>query len=251
MGACSSNLTDEEIELKKKNKIIEEEIEKLKQLEDDKVKLLLLGAGESGKSTIFKQMKVIYGEKYTDDERKRNIPLITSNIIQSIQQLCEQAVLFNLEDKIQAKTELAIVSELKGTEDCLTESTGNAVLTLWKDPGIQEVWTRRSEFHIIESVQYYFNKLDEIKLSTYLPSDNDILMVRVRTSGIVTERYIIDDTVFEMYDVGGQRNERKKWIHCFEGVTAVIFIAALSEYDQQLFEDVSQNRMVVYLFYNL
>ena len=40
---------------------------------------------------------------------------------------------------------------------------------------------------------------------------------RVRTSGIVTERYNIDGTTFEMYDVGGQRNERKKWIHCFEG----------------------------------
>ena len=28
-------------------------------------------------------------------------------------------------------------------------------------------------------------------------------------------------TVFEMYDVGGQRNERKKWIHCFEGMMHV------------------------------
>lgn len=67
---------------------------------------------------------------------------------------------------------------------------------------------------------------------------------RVRTSGIVTERYNIDGTTFEMYDVGGQRNERKKWIHCFEGVTAVIFVAAISEYDQKLFEDASTNRMV-------
>ena len=47
-----------------------------------------------------------------------------------------------------------------------------------------------------------------------------------------------------MYDVGGQRNERKKWIHCFEGVTAVIFVAAISEYDQTLFEADSVNRMV-------
>ncbi|CAN0403236.1 unnamed protein product, partial [Hapterophycus canaliculatus] len=47
-----------------------------------------------------------------------------------------------------------------------------------------------------------------------------------------------------MYDVGGQRNERKKWIHCFDNVTAVIFVAALSEYDQCLFEDASTNRMI-------
>jgi guanine nucleotide-binding protein G(i) subunit alpha len=31
-----------------------------------------------------------------------------------------------------------------------------------------------------------------------------------------------------MFDVGGQRSERKKWIHCFEGVTAIIFCVALS-----------------------
>ena len=42
---------------------------------------------------------------------------------------------------------------------------------------------------------------------------------------------------FRMFDVGGQRSERKKWIHCFEGVTAIIFIVAMSEYDMTLAED--------------
>jgi hypothetical protein len=39
-----------------------------------------------------------------------------------------------------------------------------------------------------------------------------------------------------MFDVGGQRSERKKWIHCFENVTSIIFCVALSEYDQVLLE---------------
>jgi hypothetical protein len=47
-----------------------------------------------------------------------------------------------------------------------------------------------------------------------------------------------------MFDVGGQRNERKKWIHCFENVTAVLFVAALSEYNQVLYEDETQNRLI-------
>lgn len=109
---------------------------------------------------------------------------------------------------------------------------------------IQKTWARRAEFQIVESVKYYFNKLDAIMQPDYLASDDDILYARVRTSGIVTERYIIDGTMFEMYDVGGQRNERKKWIHCFDNVTAIIFVAALSEYDQVLFEDASTNRMI-------
>ena len=49
-----------------------------------------------------------------------------------------------------------------------------------------------------------------------------------------------------MFDVGGQRNERKKWIHCFQGVTAVIFCVSLAEYDQTLYEDETTNRMVFF-----
>lgn len=48
-----------------------------------------------------------------------------------------------------------------------------------------------------------------------------------------------------MVDVGGQRSERRKWIHCFENVTSIIFLVALSEYDQILFE--SENEVIIIL----
>jgi len=203
----------------------------------------LLGAGESGKSTIFKQMKVIYGDQYSDSERKQLIPTVHSNVLQAIKVLCEQAVVFNLSGQVAVKDDFAMIRSVdeNGT---INVAIGNAVKNLWADAAIQAVWDRRAEFQIIESVKYYFNKIDVIKMPEYLPDKDDILYSRVRTSGIVTERYVIDGTIFEMYDVGGQRNERKKWIHCFEGVTAVIFVAAISEYDQKLFEDAATNRMV-------
>ena len=50
-----------------------------------------------------------------------------------------------------------------------------------------------------------------------------------------------------MYDVAGQRSERRKWIHCFEGVTAVLFVVSLAEYDQTLMEDSTCNRLVTFL----
>lgn len=126
----------------------------------------------------------------------------------------------------------------------IDQKTGAAVKAMWKDPGILLTWKRRAEFQIVESVKYYFNEIDRIAEDDYVASQQDMLLARVRTSGIVTEKYVIDKKDFEMYDVGGQRNERKKWIHCFDDVTAVIFVAALSEYDQVLFEDSSTNRMV-------
>lgn len=49
-----------------------------------------------------------------------------------------------------------------------------------------------------------------------------------------------------MVDVGGQRSERRKWIHCFENVTSIMFLAALSEYDQFLVESDSEVRLMVF-----
>ena len=47
-----------------------------------------------------------------------------------------------------------------------------------------------------------------------------------------------------MVDVGGQRNERRKWIHAFDGVTAIIYVASLADYNQLLEEDSTTNRMI-------
>ena len=238
-------MSPEEKERQRKNKQLEALIANQAKTESEKIKLLLLGAGESGKSTIFKQMKVIYGKQYSDAERKQALPTIHCNVLQGMKVLCEQAVAFNLVGQVQATTSFEMIRNMDENE-MIDVLIGGAVKELWLDPGIQAVWERRSEFQIIDSVKYYFDKIDVIKMPDYLPDKDDILYSRVRTSGIVTESYEIDGTTFEMYDVGGQRNERKKWIHCFEGVTAVIFVAALSEYDQKLFEDVSTNRMVSY-----
>lgn len=236
-------MTQEEVDKRRKNKEYENQLASQAKQEDEKIKLLLLGAGESGKSTIFKQMKVIYGDQYTEAERKQQVPTIYSNILQAMKVLIDQAVAYNMVNQIVAKEEMEVVRALD-ENDLINVRVGDCIEALWADPGIKAVWARRAEYQIIESVQYYFNKIHLIKRPDYLPDKDDIIYSRVRTSGIVTERYVIDNTIFEMYDVGGQRNERKKWIHCFEGVTAVIFVAAISEYDQKLFEDASTNRMV-------
>lgn len=242
MGCQQSSLESND-DATKRSRLLEREMARQSKVESEKVKLLLLGAGESGKSTIFKQMKVIYGEKYTDVERRHAIPTIHSNIIQAMKTLCEQTIAFDEMTQIKATSDFELIQSLD-ENDVISIPVGNAIKNLWSDPGMKAVWNRRNEFQIIESVQFYFNKIDVIKMSDYLPDKDDLLYSRVRTSGIVTERYGIDGTTFEIYDVGGQRNERKKWIHCFEGVTAVIFVCAISEYDQKLFEDSSTNRMV-------
>lgn len=69
-------------------------------------------------------------------------------------------------------------------------------------------------------------------MDNYVPSPEDIVRCRIRTTGIVECTFWIDGNVMTMIDLGGQRNERKKWLHCFDEVTAVLFVVAISEYDQ-------------------
>lgn len=89
----------------------------------------------------------------------------------------------------------------------------------------------------------YFDSILRIGQSNYMPSDQDVLRSRVKSTGITETTFVIDSLTYRMFDVGGQRSERKKWIHCFENVTALVFLVAISEYDQVLFEDESVNRL--------
>ena len=89
----------------------------------------------------------------------------------------------------------------------------------------------------------FMEDFDRIIGSDFVPSQEEMLMSRTRTVGFRTERYDIDGVKFEMYDVGGQRYFRKKWLTHFDSVDAIVFVASLNEYDQVLVEDSSKNRM--------
>ncbi|KIO17632.1 hypothetical protein M407DRAFT_32690 [Tulasnella calospora MUT 4182] len=100
-----------------------------------------------------------------------------------------------------------------------------------------------SEFYLMDSASYFFSQVQRIAQRDYTPNESDVLRARAKTTGISETRFSIGQLSIHMFDVGGQRSERKKWIHCFEAVTSIIFCVALSEYDQVLLEEKEQNRM--------
>lgn len=89
----------------------------------------------------------------------------------------------------------------------------------------------------------FFRNLNRITSEKYIPNTTDVLRSRVRTVGVVETEFKVNDFVIRMYDVGGQRSERRKWIHCFEDVKALLFVVAISEYDMTLIEDQNKNRL--------
>uniref|UniRef100_UPI00358E9F1D guanine nucleotide-binding protein G(i) subunit alpha-1 n=1 Tax=Myxine glutinosa TaxID=7769 RepID=UPI00358E9F1D len=210
------------------------------------VKLLLLGAGESGKSTIVKQMKIIHEDGYSEDECKQYTAVVYSNTIQSMTAIVRAMGKLKLEfanasceDDARQLFVLAGAAE----EGVLTPELGDVIRRLWSDTGIQACFRRAREYQLNDSAGYYLNDLERIAQHKFIPTQQDVLRTRVKTTGIVETHFTFKDLHFKMFDVGGQRSERKKWIHCFEGVTAIIFCVALSAYDLLLAEDEETNRM--------
>ncbi|KAI4826223.1 hypothetical protein KUCAC02_021864 [Chaenocephalus aceratus] len=144
--------------------------------------------------------------------------------------------------KADAKMVCDVVTRMEDTEPYSAELLG-AMMRLWSDSGNQECFSRAREYQLNDSAQYYLDSLDRIGAPDYQPTEQDILRTRVKTTGIVETHFTFKNLHFRLFDVGGQRSERKKWIHCFEDVTAIIFCVALSGYDQVLHEDETTNRM--------
>ncbi|KAI9631044.1 hypothetical protein KEM48_013300 [Puccinia striiformis f. sp. tritici PST-130] len=201
---------------------IDKQIYKDKAFLRNEIKMLLLGAGEAGKSTILKQMRLIHAGSFTTVERDHHRELIFSNIIDSIQAILRAMRTIQIE--FQDKSLEAAASMIESLSTSMTDHDMNTDV-------------------LCDSAAYYFDSIDRISQRNYIPDDQDILRSRLKTKGISETMFVIGDLNYRMLDVGGQRSERQKWIHCFENVTLIVFLAAISEYDQFLREENSVNRM--------
>jgi len=209
------------------------------------VKMLLLGAGESGKSTIFKQLKILNLSGFSMEERHEASKNINYNIMCALRDVCmacrDLNILFGSDDNRQrSNLILSLDPRIAQARDYKAD-----IKQLWADSGVKMAMTRTNEFYIIDSAEYFVGQnLDRICEDGYIPNDQDVLRCRKATgSSVPPLEFKVDSTLFKVFDVGGQRGKRKKWIQCFDNVTAIIFVASLSEYDQELMEHKGKNRM--------
>jgi len=210
---------------------LEQELEAQQKEEDAKVKLLVLGTGESGKSTVFKQMKILYS---VPDPPAKFVGVVRANLFGNTHAVMDGMERLNIGFKSD-NGKMAGEEIKKVPTDGNPENVGSLVMPLkelYADGGVKEAIERAAEYQLNDSTIYFWEKATEICAHDYMPSDQDVLRARVRTTGIVQQNFQIGEKKYTMFDVGGQRNERRKWIHCFDNVTAVIFVTAISEYDQ-------------------
>ncbi|TKS86829.1 Guanine nucleotide-binding protein subunit alpha-11 [Collichthys lucidus] len=301
MMACC--LSEEAKESKRINAEIDKQLRRDKRDSRRELKLLLLGTGESGKSTFIKQMRIIHGAGYSDEDKRGFIRLVYQNIFTSMQSMIRATETLKIPYKFEQNRSNAMLVKEVDIEKIngFDQPYITAIKTLWADPGIQEAYDRRREYQLSDSTKYYLSDIDRVTAegyvptqqdvlrvrvpttgiieypfdlenvifrtdphflewqwgggggpgsgrvggcdSNYLPTQQDVLRVRIPTTGIIEYPFDLQSIIFRMVDVGGQRSERRKWIHCFENVTSIMFLVALSEYDQVLVESDNENRM--------
>ncbi|KAJ5684183.1 uncharacterized protein N7477_000528 [Penicillium maclennaniae] len=248
MGCVASKPAEADKDALQRNARIERSIRNDKKTMDRTIKILLLGAGESGKSTIIKQMRIIHSRGFPEEERHTTRAVIYSNIVIAFKVLLD---IMNAESIDFEHEETKLLADLLdktdpdvGSDEAFSDlKVRDAMRDMWLDAGVQKAVARGHEFALHDNLVYFHDSLDRIFKPGWLPDNQDMLQARLRTTGITETLFELGQMNFRMMDVGGQRSERKKWIHCFEGVQCLLFMVALSGYDQCLVEDQNANQM--------
>eukprot|EP01084_Bolivina_argentea_P277310 473380_1 len=214
-------------------------------------KILFLGSSNSGKSTIFKQLRKLYGNGFAAKDRidaKISIAAFVFELFQAcLNELPHDMFTYNEYDANLMIAAQEIQSIDLSRNQQLTNVTAAYINTLWSHNEIKQTCQEIiKEYQMTEQFVYFLQHIDRILATNFKPTDKDILMLRRPTTGLI-ERYIskteYKNIQFLMVDVGGTKNERRKWIHHFENVSAVIYVISLSSYNEMLFEDENINSL--------
>jgi len=241
-GKCCGDAMDNQVQ---------REIDLSKRSQSKDHKLLLLGAGSSGKSTFFKQLCQIHGNGFQQQDIEQARQNVYDCVIDQMKQLIDSC-----NDHIEegdAGYELTgdakeAAADLGGNKVprggvTITPDYQRMITTLWDSAAIKLTFNTRTNLGVVDSAPHFFEDIERIGAPNYQPTEEDILLVRIQTTGMRTAKFSVDNNNFTIVDVGGQRNERSKWIHQFSVVDAVLFVASLSCYDQNLFEEDDANAM--------
>eukprot|EP01084_Bolivina_argentea_P158262 275701_1 len=218
-----------------------------------KRKLLILGAGECGKSTLLRNLRYLYGRYFSESELIATKQHLTQNVIEAMRTLAIYSeILYDQghdckvdEQNQKIKTRVARMSD----KQKFTKQHCDDLLALWKDKHIKNTLYFKHKFQLNDTMPYLFDRMNNYWKDNYIPTFEDLIHSRQRTTGINKIKFEVDDSIFyeseifDIFDAGGAKTERKKWIHFFDNATAILFVTALSGYNETLWEDSTNNKM--------
>lgn len=195
--------------------------------------LLILGPENSGKSTLINQIKILYKGGYSESEKLKYKLEIRDNCYNSLQTLLLLDQI-TLPDNLQSHKQLVLACCGSTLENC-----SENIEVLWASPAIKDIYSKIS---LPSNASYFLDNIRKFSDPNFIPTHQDIINSRITTRGISTIDFTIESTCFKLIDIGGQKSEQRKWLHCFDNVYMVIFVVPLDEYDM-MSEDRSKSRL--------
>ena len=174
----------------------------------NRMKILLLGAGESGKSTVLKQIKMIWkvGGGPDNEELQKYVNAIRTNALDAIKVLLDAGKNLGIPITDAANPLIAeyACTVAKIADACnVTPTLGHEIATLWGHESVQRIFSKRDEFWNMDNTPYYLEEVERLMDSDYEPTEEDMIMTRVRTTGIVVTHCPDPPLSYEVVDVGG------------------------------------------------
>ncbi|CAI4222754.1 unnamed protein product [Auanema sp. JU1783] len=208
-------------------------------------RLLLLGAAESGKTTLLEQIRLLYKQNYSETELFHRKSFTYNIIMQSIRNLIgmmksAQKEFDNPENKQYCDV---IMEEDEVQYACFRSDVAEAISRVWLDTAVQELYKSRSSINLNDSARYFLDSIERINKFDYKPTPQDLIMSYVPTVGVQNVVFQANKKSFQLFDIGGQKIDRRKWATMYDGIDAIFFCLAISEYDQTMTEDNNTNRL--------
>ncbi|KAL9109582.1 MAG: hypothetical protein Q9227_005762 [Pyrenula ochraceoflavens] len=216
---------------------------------NEEVKALLLGISEAGKSTFLKAIKLFTVEGYTITERELYRETVFSNMVNGMK------ALLNAFDRLpypecdpvyEEHYKTVSLNTLQSEEVLLPEPIYRALKALWANKIVQNGYRNLKRDSQFSSLAYYLDEIDRIGAADYVPNDMDVLMTRATTTGIFDTKFIESSSngnIWRVFDMGGERSERKKWYHVLKGADLIFFHVDVCCYNELLSENKFVNRM--------
>jgi len=233
---------------KESNKTIDTQIKKDQKKEATTIRILVLGTGDSGKSTFIKQMMVSHIEKnpFLPQQIASFKKSLRTNAMDSFGVLCKHF----LKEKENVKgplgeqmKKLQALCNSAEKDQNLTPGVATELATLWKKPEVAGIYHNRGDIQIHTSTPYYLENVERFAQETFNPTTTDIIYCREPTTGVHETTIEAEGLSIKFIDVGGQKSERRKWLSMFNGATMVIYVCALDAYTRVLEEDGKTNRL--------
>ena len=212
----------------------------------ESIHILLLGGSEAGKSTLLKMMRLVWAEGFKAEERSEYRSVIQSNISMAFKLMLDHFLELGLGFRNpQSPRYEHIIKQIETPMGTMQQSLicAHAWKSLWREDGIRKSYSVGNEYGLYDNFARFSEDLVRLLSPDLVPTDADILHARLRTTGVKNTIFQADTKEFHVFDHGGARCERAKWVYSFNFAKCLIFVAPLSGYDQCLVEDISGNQL--------